>query len=97
MAKPESLKIRVPYWNKSAAGIAERRFDGRYSIEVEFGYKDKNGDLVRPHVYECLRSTALECPVETHKGTRLRIVPIWRMAVKQYRDGKGRAITNEQS
>ena len=92
MNKVYRLSIREPYWSKQAFGIAEHLFHDRKEIEVVCKYKNRSGDYVFPNIYKCTKETALDCERHFRGTTALRLVPVYRLSVKQYRDQKGKKI-----
>ena len=74
------VKIREPIWKDRSIGVAEYHFDNYEGIteilEIEITYKNKQGERIYLAVYILSWDQASRYPVQTVKGTRLRIIPI---------------------
>ena len=71
------VKIRSPIWKDRSIGVAEYHFKSIFdAIEIEITYENKQGDRIYPAVYVLSWDEVRSHPVQTVKGTALRIIPI---------------------
>lgn len=73
------IEIRTPIWNggKRCVGIAEWRLRGKEFVLVRITYRNKNGELIYPGVYEISTMKLWSCPRQMMKnGVAVRVVPI---------------------
>jgi hypothetical protein len=74
------IKIREPIWKSRAIGLSETKLTD--ITEVEITYKDRTGERLYPNTYVITRAEALQYPVQIVRGTRLRIIPISNLHIK---------------
>lgn len=75
------VKIKKPIWDRRKVGIAEFRLQGG-SCFIDIDYRDQYGNLLYPQHFFITKEKAFRYPVQTIKGTVLRIIPIEELEVR---------------
>lgn len=69
------IEIKKPLWDKRKVGLARYKLIGDM-VNVIIQYRNKEGKLLFPHVYQISCSKARQYPIQVVKGVELHIVPI---------------------
>jgi len=75
------LKIKEPIWISKSIGIAEKRAFA--DLEIEIMYKDKYHNRVFPATYIITKEKIVTYPVRYCGKTKLYIVPISDLTIKE--------------
>ncbi len=69
------IKIHHPIWNGRKVGLARHKLVGDM-VNVCIEYRNKEGLLEFPHVYEISCSKARQYPVQKIRGVEVHLIPI---------------------
>jgi len=77
------LEIRTPIWSSMSVGVAERYLEGDGELDIDITYMNKEGNRSFPNRYYVNKVTARQYPTQTAKGTKLYIIPIKELGIKE--------------